>query len=81
MSPQVSRRCSLCALNFPDDDRFKLCLSCDEPTDRVGNVIPMPEDEAVSMLNHKLFEAFYEKWDAEQPPLEERCEPQALTTY
>lgn len=70
---EVSLRCSMCALNFPDDKRFKKCLSCDEPTDRIGNVTPMPMEEAESMLKHKQFEEFYEKWDREQPPLEERC--------
>lgn len=60
-------RCSICALNFPDKAKWKTCAQCGEPTDRLGNATAMDEEEANSLLNHRLFEEFLEKRDAECP--------------
>jgi hypothetical protein len=66
-------RCTMCALNWPLDEDYELCPSCLEPTDRIGNVKAMPEDEALAMKIDYDFERFYEDWDEKHPP--ERLEP------
>lgn len=54
----ISLRCSLCNLNFPNDPKYRLCTECDEPTSRIGNVTPMDAAEAQSLLNHANFEKY-----------------------
>lgn len=56
-----ARRCSTCALNWPDEyPAYKLCPQCDGSTDQVNNATAMSQSQA----NAVAFEAFYEKREA-----------------
>jgi hypothetical protein len=55
------RRCDIGCESWPDDERFKFCPICDEPTTVYNNVDPLDEDEAQSILRHSEFERYYEE--------------------
>lgn len=67
---EISRRCSLCAIDWPDTEDYATCPQClnDEGTDRCRGVRPLPDDEARSMKLRFQFEWFYEEWDAARDP-------------
>lgn len=54
-------RCTICNLDFPPDERFALCPSCEQPTHPGSNLNPMPMAEAMSLKNHAEFERYYER--------------------
>lgn len=57
-----ARRCSICAISFPNHDKWKKCAQCGEPTDIIGNAEPNVTDvEAVSLLRNREFEEYLEK--------------------
>lgn len=66
----IARRCSLCAINWPDTDDYKMCPECldEDGTDRCRDVKPLSLDEAWSKKMHAEFERFYEIWDQEHDP-------------
>jgi hypothetical protein len=64
----ISRRCSICAANWPDEKDYQPCPECGEQTDRISEIIPMDADEARSRKRLAEFEAFMEKWDATHDP-------------
>jgi hypothetical protein len=57
----IGRRCSLCAVTWPDDVLFMACPDCKEATYRCGNVEPIPEEEARRVLLFKCFDEYYER--------------------
>lgn len=57
----AGRRCDMGCESYPDHSDFSKCLVCGEPTRRLNNAWPMPEDEARSKLSHAKFEAWLEK--------------------
>lgn len=68
MTPPISRRCSICAINWPDTNDFKYCPACGEDTGRIRDIVPIDADDARSRKLHAEFERFYEKWDSTQDP-------------
>lgn len=64
MSEETSptRRCSTCALNFPDAIKWRTCARCGERTDYIGNAAPnLTDEEATSILRHREFAEYEEK--------------------
>lgn len=66
--PPVARRCSMCAVNWPDASEFTYCPECGDDTSRIREIIPIPYEEAKSRRLHADFERYYEKWDEEHDP-------------
>lgn len=66
----VARRCSLCAIDWPDTKEYKVCPSCEDPdgTDRCRDVTPLDDDEARSLKLNYEFDRFYEDYDAKADP-------------
>jgi hypothetical protein len=58
---EVGRRCAMGCETWPDDDAYKLCPTCQEPTRRCRNVRPLNPTEARSKKNH----ADFERWCAD----------------
>lgn len=57
-----ARRCTICALSFPNDPKWLKCAQCGEPTDTIGNAGPNITDaEATSLLRAREFEEYLEK--------------------
>lgn len=57
-----ARRCTICALSFPNDPAWKQCASCGGPTDIIGNASPnITDEEATSILRHREFTEYLEK--------------------
>lgn len=56
------RRCELGCESWPDKAMYSKCPECGEPTTRYSNMSPLPDEEAESILLHKQFEAYYERW-------------------
>lgn len=73
---QIARRCSICAVNWPDDKGYRYCPECGEDTGRIKDITPIDEDEARSRKVHAEFEKFMEKWDNTHDP--ERLRGDAL---
>lgn len=63
MSDQPSaRRCTICALSFPNDEKWKECARCGEGTDIIGNAAPnITDDEATKILRAREFEKYLEE--------------------
>lgn len=64
----ISRRCSICAANWPDDKSYQPCPECEQETSRIRDITPMDSDEAKSRKLHAQFERFMEKWDETHDP-------------
>lgn len=75
----VSRRCSICALNWPDILDYKECPVCldSDGTDRCRDTTPMDDAEAISLKLHAEFDRFYEEWDASHSPARLRSKKNA----
>lgn len=57
-----ARRCSICALSFPNTPRWSKCAQCGEPTDIIGNAAPnLTEKEATSLLRAREFQEYLDK--------------------
>jgi hypothetical protein len=57
-----ARRCSICALSFPNDPKWAKCAQCGEPTSIIGNAAPNITDEAATMmLRAREFQEYLEK--------------------
>lgn len=57
-----ARRCTICALSFPNDDKWKECARCGEPTAPIGNAEPnITDEEATKVLRAREFEEYLEK--------------------
>ena len=57
-----ARRCTICALSFPNDEKWKECARCGEGTDIIGNAEPNISDEdATKMLRAREFHEYLEK--------------------
>lgn len=57
-----ARRCSVCALSFPNDPKWEKCAQCGEPTSIIGNAEPNVTDtEATSLLRQREFDEYLEK--------------------
>lgn len=57
-----ARRCTICALSFPNDPKWKECAQCGEATDVIGNAAPNVTDkEATSLLRAREFQEYLEK--------------------
>lgn len=67
-----ARRCSRCALDWPDRQAFRRCHQCGGRTDWVSNADAMPEPEATSLERRLRFEREYEKYDRGE---ESECGP------
>lgn len=57
----AGRRCDMGCESYPDHADFSTCLVCGEPTRRLNNAWPMPEEEARSKLAHAKFEEWLEE--------------------
>lgn len=75
----VARRCSMCAIDWPDTKEYKICPSCldEDGTDRCRDVTPLDDDDARSKRLHFEFERYYEEYDAEADPARLRPDSQA----
>jgi len=57
-----ARRCTICALSFPNDMKWRQCAQCGEATDIIGNAAPnITDEEATSILRHREFREYLEK--------------------
>lgn len=64
----TGRRCAIGCESWPDDDLYKECPQCGEPTERFTNLYPISKELAASKRNHILFEEFYENdWPEMRP--------------
>lgn len=56
-----ARRCAIGCESWPDEDEYKTCFVCGEPTRRLGNVNPtMTAEDAVARLREAQFQAYLE---------------------
>lgn len=44
---------------WPDDSEFSICVVCNQPTQRIRGVTPLPYDDAMSAQRHAEFENYY----------------------
>lgn len=58
-SKMIARRCSICAIDWPDTDEFIDCPKCEVMTRRFV-ATPMDLIAAKSLKKHVEFDAFYE---------------------
>lgn len=58
----AGKRCSICALDWPDERLYDRCPSCHEATSRFTNLSPMTSEEGESRIAHIEFEKFYERY-------------------
>lgn len=57
-----ARRCSICAISYPNEQTWETCAKCGEPTDIIGNAAPnITETEAISLLRAREFEEYLEE--------------------
>lgn len=57
-----ARRCTICALSFPNDEKWKKCARCGEGTDIIGNAAPnVTDEEATTILRNREFEEYLER--------------------
>lgn len=58
----VARRCTVCALSLPNDEKWKECPRCGEGTDIIGNAEPnVTDEEATSILRRREFDEYLER--------------------
>ena len=72
-------RCSICSIDWPLIEFYRVCPSCLEPTDKCSNIEPLSQQEALSEKSKLDFERFYEEWDGSMPP--DRLDPLGLPDY
>lgn len=70
----LGRRCDIGCLTWPDDNKYKVCPICGEPTTRYRGVTVADDDE----INNAYFEAFYEEWDEKMPPSRLEMTPEEI---
>lgn len=57
-----ARRCTICALSFPNDPAWEKCARCREATAVIGNAEPnVTDEEATKILRAREFEEYLEK--------------------
>lgn len=75
----VGLRCTICGLDWPLMDDYKICPSCLEKTHKFSETHPMQERDAALLKLECEFERFYQEWDETHSP--ERLEPAGLPEY
>ncbi len=55
----LARRCSGCNLNWPHTAEYVVCPQCQDKTDAMRDVPPMPADEAAHLAKHAKFDRYY----------------------
>lgn len=59
---EVARRCTICALSFPNDPKWAKCAQCGGKTDIIGNASPNIDDAAATkLLRRREFDEYLEK--------------------
>lgn len=59
---EQARRCSICALSFPNDPKWAKCAKCGAKTDAIGNASPNIDDkDATKLLRAREFQEYLEK--------------------
>lgn len=59
---ETARRCTICALSFPNDPKWLACAKCGGKTDIIGNAAPNIDDaEATKLLRAREFQEYLEK--------------------
>lgn len=59
---ETSRRCTICALSFPNDPKWAKCAQCGELTDIIGNAAPNIDDAAATkLLRHREFDEYLDR--------------------
>lgn len=78
MARKVALRCSMCGIDWPNNDLYDICPVCqdEDGTDPCNDGNPLSAKEALSMKRHAEFERFYDEWDATRPA--ERLSPKKL---
>jgi hypothetical protein len=79
----AAKRCSTCAINYPNSHEWAVCAVCLERTDLLTNEQPITPASARAIARQAKFDRFYEQtWEAKRqgPPPEEigRQEAEAL---
>jgi len=58
----TARRCTICALSLPSDEKWKECPQCGEGTSIIGNAEPnITDEEATKVLRAREFEEYLEE--------------------
>lgn len=57
----ISRRCSICSINWPPLPEYDTCPQCGEPTSPMRHAEPIPNDEAERLAAHAAFEEYLEE--------------------
>lgn len=60
----VGRRCDIGCESWPNQELYARCPICGEATKVYTNLRPLSEKEAASILSHKEFEVYYERYCA-----------------
>jgi hypothetical protein len=71
----AAKRCSTCAINYPNSHEWGVCPVCLERTDLLTNEQPITPSSARAILREAKFNRFYEQtWEAKRqgPTPEER---------
>jgi rRNA maturation endonuclease Nob1 len=55
---RIGRRCAIGCETWPDDQKYSLCPTCGERTQRFRGVNPLSAEEAASLKSHADFEAY-----------------------
>ncbi len=63
MSEHKSRRCTICAVNWPPT--YDTCPECEGETWESSKT-PLDDADAQSRLNHAAFERYFVKWEIER---------------
>lgn len=59
---EISRRCTMCGISFPNDPMWSKCAQCGGKTDLLGNAAATVDAaEALKLLHHREFEEYLEK--------------------
>lgn len=62
----AAKRCSFCALNFPNSHEYSRCPSCEGTTSLIGNATPMTPAHARLVAARARFQRFYEAREDER---------------
>jgi hypothetical protein len=64
-TPSIVRRCTICALSFPNEDMWRECAQCGEPTAPMSNAeANISTATAVKMLRNREFEEYVAQREA-----------------
>lgn len=58
---RAGRRCAVGCESWPDDEQYNPCPRCGLPTKRYSNLLPLSDEEALSIANQIDFEDFLEQ--------------------